>query len=85
MILGPSYETVDAQHKYCLEGADSWCKYQKGKSNCTTTYNRSKCLPFIFRGELRPMFDKSDKILSACERGLTQNQNESINGILWSK
>ena len=29
MILGPSYETVVAQHSYCPDGSESWCKYKK--------------------------------------------------------
>ena len=44
-------------------------------------------MPPSFVENFAQFFDNlsSDKILSACKRGLTQNQNESINGILWSK
>ena len=87
MILGPSYESLSTQHKYCPEGIGSWCKYQVDISSNTDKYDRTKCLPFIFRGELLPIFNRlsSDKLLDQCQRGLTQNQNESLNNIVWSK
>ena len=47
---------------------------------------RSKCLPFIFRGELKPIFARlSKELLHSCQKGLTRNQNESLNNVLWSK
>ena len=50
MILGPSYESLSTQHKYCPEGIGSWCKYQVDISSNTDKYDRTKCLPFIFLG-----------------------------------
>ena len=87
MILGPSYESVAAQHSYCPDGKDSWCKYKKDTFFGTNTYDRTKCLPFVFRGELKPIFDRlsSQELLKSCSKGLTQNQNESLNSVLWTK
>ena len=86
MILGPSYETVVAQHSYCPDGSESWCKYKKDLHFGTNTYDRRNCLPFVFRGELKPIYERlsSRELLNYCQKGLTQNQNESLN-VLWSK
>ena len=61
--------------------------YHKDKIFNTKIYDRSKCLPFVFRGELHEIFTRlsSPDLLNACQRGLTQNQNESINNMIWSK
>ena len=85
-ILGPSYESLDAQHSYCPDGEDSWCKYKKDLLHGTTTYDRKKCLPFVFRGELKPIFEwlSSRDLLNSCKQGLTQSQNESLNNVLWT-
>ena len=87
LILGSSYESLEAQHSYCPDGDDTWCKYKKDMLHGTTTYNRTKCLPFVFRGELKPIFEQlsSSDLLNSCKRGLTQNQNESLNNVLWTK
>ena len=44
-------------------------------------------MPFIFRGELKPIFARlsSKELLHTCQKGLTQNQNEFLNNALWSK
>ena len=85
--MGPSYESLDAQHSYCPDGEDSWCKYKKDLLHGTTTYDRKKCLPFVFRGELKPIFERlsSSDLLNSCKQGRTQNQNESLNNVLWTK
>ena len=88
MTRGPPYEGLEAQHKFCPKHLPSikvsWCKFQKDKVLGTSMYDKNKCLPFLFRGELKPIFDRlsSQKVLGACERGLTQNQNESLNNVV---
>ena len=86
MIKGPPNESLHIQHQYCPTGKDSWCKYQKDISSGTSLYE-DNCLPFIFRDELRPIFNRlsSDAVLGSCQRGLTQNQNESLNNTVWSR
>ena len=46
----------------------------------------NQCLPFVFHGELKPIFVRlsSNDLLNSCKKGLTQNQNESSN-VLWTK
>ena len=49
-------------------------------------YNQENLLPAVFHEELKPIFDRlsQDQLLNRCSRGLTQNQNESLNGQLWT-
>ena len=85
-ILGEN-ETVERQHRLCPPGPDSWCKYRQDIAANTNTYSRSKCLPSVFRDELKHIFERlSDlNLLQRCQQGFTQNQNEAINNILWAK
>ena len=86
MIAGEN-DTLAYQHRLCPSGANSWCKYQKDIALQTCTYDHSKCLPTVFRHELKPIFERLSEtsLLERCQKGLTQNQNESLNNILWSK
>lgn len=86
-ILGGKKESLDEQHKYCPRSSTSWCRYQKDKINGTSEYNQDRYLPNIFRAELKPIFDRlsCSTLLERCLKGFTQNQNESINNILWAK
>ena len=86
-ILSENNEPLFQQHRFCPQGAVSWCQYQKDQANNTNTYNTNKCLPPVFRSQLKPIFTRlSDKtLLERCLKGLTQNANEAINSILWSK
>ena len=73
-------ETRAVQHKYRP-------KNRKDTAYKTNTYDRSKCLPSVFRQKLLPIFKRLSRsdLLSRCLRGLTQNQNESLNNVLWMK
>ena len=75
--------TLEEQHNLCPKGKDSWCKYWSDNKN----YNGSNRLPAVFIPELKPIFKDLTKenLLNRCLRGLTQNQNEALNGVLWSK
>ena len=78
---------LDEQHRYCPKSSTSWCHYQADQINNTSTYNQSRCLPSVFRKELKYIFERlsDEKLLKRCLRGYTQNQNESLNNLLWSK
>ena len=75
-------ESLEEQHRYCPKIQSTWCKFWKDGAK----YNEDKRLPSAFLEELRPIFVRlsEDKLLQRCLMGLTQNQNEAINGILWS-
>ena len=58
MIIGPPYESVERQHSYFPADDNTWCKYHKDKMNITNLYDRTKCLPFVFRGEVKDIFTR---------------------------
>ena len=80
-------ENREEQHEYCPKGKDSWCKFQKDKASGTDTYTTQKCLPAKFLHKLKPTFDdlSSTDLLSRCLEGYTQNANESLHGMIWSR
>ena len=61
----------------------SWCIFWSHNES----YDNSKRLPPAFYNELKPLFIRlsDDSLLNRCLLGLTQNQNEAINQVLWSK
>ena len=75
-------ESLEKQHGFCPRGQQSWCKFWRNDG----TYDETKRLPSAFLKELKPIFTRlsEDALLQRCLLGLTQNQNESINGLLWS-
>ena len=65
----------------------SACKYWKDHFNDTNDYIEDNRLPQVFQTALRRLFERltDSSLLSRCLKGLTQNQNESIHGMLWRK
>ena len=72
---------LDQQHAFCPK--DCWCRYWSNRAE----YNETKRSPPVFKDELRPIFKSltDDALLDRCLMGLTQNKNECINSVLWSK
>ena len=72
---------LEEQHKFCPR--DAWCKFWRNKE----CYNEDNRLPPLFAEHLKPIFNRltNDDLLNRCLKGHTQNQNESINGVLWSR
>ena len=87
MIPGPESETNAEQHQFYPKTPDSWCKCQRDQMTNNNNYDRKKCLPSVFREKLKHIFDhlSSSEILSTCQRGLTQNQSESLNSVVWAR
>ena len=71
----------------CPRAADSWCKYQADKLNKTNTNKGKPGIPAIIREIIRPVFISlsDEKLSSKCLRGKTQNNNESLNGLIWKR
>jgi len=71
------------QHQYYLKGDASWCKYWSNRES----YEGSRRLAPVFLEVLKPIFKDltNENLLGRCMLGLTQNQNEAINSVLWSK
>ena len=84
MICDNELSTVK-QHSRCPKEKYAWCK--DDINNNSSIYCKTKNrLPAVFKEELKPLFTRLtyDELLNRCLMGLAQNQNESINNILWS-
>ena len=80
-----SYEKQD--HQSCPTGPDSWCKYNHPLSNDEEPPMHTPKLPMYLRPFIKPVFTELSKreLLEKCVLGATQNQNESLNNIIWSR
>ena len=74
------------QHQFCPKDKKSWCKFWQEKNFKDAKYSNESLLPPAFFKELQPIFERlcKDELLSRCLKGLTQNQNESLNSQLWT-
>ena len=82
-----SSEKNNYHFAYCPPGKDSWCKFQQDKANNTDTFKHGQGLPHMVIKHVKPIFEdlSSDRLLSGCLHGKTQNQNESFNGTIWNR
>ena len=80
-------EDKKKQHRFCPTGANSWCKWRQDEALKTSMYKGNDCLPSVFLKLLKPIFIalSDSKLLERCVRGTTQNNNESINAIVWAR
>ena len=74
-------------HSYCPEGSDSWCRFNRDRANQTSLYKPGPGLPDQVIAEVKPVFKRlsEDSLLEKCLDGKTQNQNESLNGMIWER
>ena len=74
-------------HLHCPEGADSWCRHNSDIANRTKLFKPGPGLPVEIIAELKPIYLRlsEDALLTRCLDGKTQNQNESINGMIWDR
>ena len=86
-IIRDDNKPLTEHHGHCPKGKETWCKYWNDQINKSNEYNDKKRLPCVFRKELEPLFTRlsDDDLLKRCLMGITQNQNEAINGMLWSR
>ena len=75
------------RHKYFPRAENSWCKWWLDKINGTKKYKKNVNLPIVIKIELEPRFFDlcKDELLKKCLHGQTQNENESLNAIIWKK
>ena len=74
-------------HVHCPDGKDSWCRFKQDKAANTNTYKPSKGLPMSVIKEVKPVYVRlsQDSLLEQCLHGKTQNQNESLNAMIWDR
>lgn len=75
-------------HQLCPNDENTWCKYNQAKNN-NLTYDHANHfhLPSIIMEELKPTFRalSDPELLKKCLKGKTQNPNESLNNLIWSR
>ena len=74
---------ANPQHHLCPEGKDSWCGYQRDKNE----YKHKSGIPKCIVDSIMPIYKDLSKpeLLSKCTRGLTQNVNECLNGLIYDR
>ncbi len=74
-------------HMLCPDGADSWCRFKQDRANGTSLYKPGLGLPDEIIGLIKPIYERlsNDALLKRCLDGKAQNQNESLNGIIWNR
>ena len=77
----------ETRHQLCPPITDSWCKYQADKINGTNNYKKKPGQPKIICDFIRPVFISlsDEELLKKCLHGKTENNNESLNGVIWKK
>ncbi|GFT83405.1 transposon Tf2-8 polyprotein [Trichonephila clavipes] len=73
-------------HSFCPVGPNSWCKYQNQVvESSVETFRHSNKLPVAVMDAIKPVFNdlSQPKLLQKCLGGKTNNNNESINSLIW--
>lgn len=73
------------QHHLCPRGPDSWCKFNNPAT--TSSYKHKNSVPENILLAVKPIFrDLSQQdLLKKCLHGKTQNPNESLNSVIWTR
>lgn len=74
------------EHGLCPTGPDSWCKYNRYQGS-EQIYKHHHNVPHAIMETIKPVFrDLSQtELLKKCLHGRTQNQNESLNHVIWTR
>lgn len=74
-------------HSHCPDGSESWCRYKQDKANNTSFYKPGPGLPDNIIALIKPIYTRlsNDDLLKKCLDGKTQNQNESLNAMIWNR
>ena len=81
------FKETENCHLYCPRGTDTWCKYWKDKLNNEKQFVEKPGMPIAVYDIIKPIFlDLSnDTLLRKCIHGKTQNANEALNNLIWTK
>ncbi|GFW11124.1 uncharacterized protein TNCV_2842501 [Trichonephila clavipes] len=73
------------QHGFCPSDTDTWCEFKK--QNCLGRHQNKNSLPVDVVEAMRPVFRDlaNPELLKKCLHGGTQNPNESVNNVIWSR
>ncbi|GFV11334.1 uncharacterized protein TNCV_3724231 [Trichonephila clavipes] len=74
------------QHGFCPSDTDTWCKFKKAEL-LGETFHHKNSLPVEVVEAMRPVCRDlaNPEFLKKCLHGGTQNPNESVNNVIWSR
>ena len=75
------------RHKFCPRTRTSWCLWQSNKVTGETAYKTKLSLPLAIKAVLMPIYTDltNETLLSKCLHRQTQNNNESLNALIWKR
>lgn len=82
---------VKPLHNKCPTGKESWCFYQRDKANGINPRKHQDSIKTPLNEtvvrHMMPLYLRlsSDELLQRCTLGKTQNANEALHGLIWSK
>lgn len=75
------------QHENCPSGSDSWCQWRKAEADGTLNeFTHKPSLNEKVLEVIKPIYEDltSDSLLQRCLGANTQNNNESLNSLIWT-
>ncbi|XP_066929989.1 uncharacterized protein [Clytia hemisphaerica] len=79
----------EKRHRFCPRTKDSWCKYQSDKITGEKTYKGKLNIDKTVSDVIADVFSNKDlgneELLKKCLHGQTQNVNESLNNLIWTR
>ena len=91
VVLHHSTTNVDSEkrHQYCSRTKDSWCKFQRDKIIREETYKENVSIDKAVSDLIAPVYSykdlDSDELLKKCKHGQTQNNDESLINLIWTR
>lgn len=75
-----------SDHSLCPAGESSWCRHNAAKAKGEPDPKHAYNLPKDVAEALLPVYTRLSEraLLQRCERGKTQNSNESLHSVIWS-
>lgn len=75
-----------SNHSLCPMGPSSWCRQNAAAAKGEPTPKHRYSLPLHVCKALLPIYQRlaDRKLLERCQRGKTQNSNESLHSLIWS-
>ncbi|KAH7954497.1 hypothetical protein HPB49_019203 [Dermacentor silvarum] len=76
----------DSNHTFCPTGPNSWCRQNAAEARGEPAPKHPRNLPPHVCQALLPIYERlsEKKLLERCQRGKTQNSNESLHSVIWS-
>ncbi|XP_044584112.1 uncharacterized protein LOC123264734 isoform X2 [Cotesia glomerata] len=76
------------QHHFCPQGSSSWCKWQVAEAEETLDefQHNNPPLTEAVQKVIKPIYEdlSSESLLERCLGSETQNNNESLNSLIWT-